>query len=143
MKKKILTLITASLFCCAGFSQTDGDVASQNERYNLTLEQCIEYAFGNSLERQNMKLSEKVSEYSYEQAKNNRKPQVSGSISESVSHSGRDSDVNIGGNIGVNAGITLYQGRAIKNNIEKSRLEAENAVVRRVCKKKQKRNSPE
>lgn len=130
MKKKILTLITASLFCCAGFSQTDGDVASQNERYNLTLEQCIEYAFGNSLERQNMKLSEKVSEYSYEQAKNNRKPQVSGSISESVSHSGRDSDVNIGGNIGVNAGITLYQGRAIKNNIEKSRLEAGNAVVR-------------
>ncbi len=130
MKKKILSLITASLFCCQGFSQLEGSMASQDERYNLTLEQCIEYAFGNSLERQNMKLSEKVSEYSYEQAKNNRKPQVSGSISESLSHSGRESDVSLGGNIGVNAGITLYQGRAIKNNIEKSRIEAENTVVR-------------
>lgn len=130
MKKKILTLAIASFICGTGFTQNEDNVASQNERYNLTLEQCIEYAFGSSLERQNMKLSEKVSEYSYEQAKNNRKPQVSGSISESVSHTGRQSDVNIGGNIGVNAGITLYQGGAIKNNIEKSRLEAENAVVR-------------
>ncbi len=130
MKKKIFTLAMASLLCCAGFSQNEGSVAPQNDRYNLTLEQCIEYAFGNSLERQNMKLTEKVSEYSYEQAKNNRKPQVSGSISESLSHSGRESDVNLGGNIGVNAGVTLYQGGAIKNNIEKSRLEAENAVVR-------------
>ena len=54
----------ASLFCCTGFARTEGETASQNERYNLTLEQCIEYAFGNSLERQNLKLSEKVSEYS-------------------------------------------------------------------------------
>lgn len=130
MRKKILTLTIASIFSCAGFSQNDIDVASQTDRYNLTLEQCIEYAFGNSLERQNMKLSEKVSEYSYEQAKNNRKPQVSGSISESLSHSGRESDVNLGGNIGINAGATLYQGGAIKNNIEKSRIEANNAVVR-------------
>ena len=120
----------ASLFCCTGFAQTEGETASQNERYNLTLEQCIEYAFGNSLERQNLKLSEKVSEYSYEQAKNNRKPQVSGSISETLSHTGRESDVNLGGNVGINAGVTLYQGGAIKNNIEKSRIEAEDAVVR-------------
>lgn len=130
MKKGILTLTLASLVCSSGFSQTKDSVAAQNERYNLTLEQCIEYAFGNSLERQNMKLSEKVSEYSYEQAKNNRKPQVSGSISESLSHTGKESDVNLGGNIGVNAGITLYQGGAIKNNIEKTRIEAEEAVVR-------------
>jgi len=130
MKNKLITLALASLFCGQGFSQNDDIVTGQNDRYSLTLEQCIEYAFGNSLERQNMKLSEKVSEYSYEQAKNNRKPQVSGSVSESVSHSGRNSDINIGGNIGVNAGITLYQGRAIKNNIEKSRIEANEAVTR-------------
>lgn len=130
MKKEIVTLALSSLFCGAAFSQSDGSVAAKNERYNLSLEQCIEYAFGNSLERQNMKLSEKVSEYSYEQSKNNRKPQVSGSISESLSHSGRSSEVNLGGNVGVNAGITLYQGGSIKNNIEKSRIEAEEAIVR-------------
>lgn len=130
MRKGILTLTIASLFCHSGFAQNENEVASQNERYNLTLEQCIEYAFGNSLERQSLKLSEKVSEYSYEQAKNNRKPQVSGSISESLSHTGRESDVSLGGSVGINAGATLYQGRAIKNNIEKTRIEAENAVVR-------------
>ncbi|MBQ8020387.1 MAG: hypothetical protein IJ263_08305, partial [Paludibacteraceae bacterium] len=85
MRKEITTMAIASLFCCTSFAQAEGETASQNERYNLTLEQCIEYAFGNSLERQNLKLSEKVSEYSYEQAKNNRKPQVSGSISETLS----------------------------------------------------------
>lgn len=130
MKKKILTLALSSVFCCAGFSQAADGVATKNDRYNLTLEQCIEYAFGNSLERQNMKLSEKVSEYSYEQAKNNRKPQVSGSISESLSHTGKESDVNLGGNVGINAGVTLYQGGSIKNNIEKSRIEATEAVTR-------------
>lgn len=119
---KILLLLLLSPL--SAFSQV-----VQSESYDFTLEQCIEYAFSNSLKRLNMKLSERSAELGYEQSKNARKPSVSGSVSESLSHSGHEESVNLGGSIGVNAGVTLYQGGALKNNIEKSRLEAEKAQV--------------
>lgn len=108
----------------SAFSQIE-----QSKSYNFTLEQCIDYAFSNSLKRQSMKLSERSAELGLEQSKNARKPNVSGSVSESLSHNGHEESVNLGGSIGVNAGITIYQGGAINNNIEKSKLEAKKSQV--------------
>lgn len=98
--------------------------------FQFSLDECLQYAFGNSYQRQSLQLSEKNAEESITQAKSNRKPSVNLSAGESASHYGSDSDIHVSGNAGINAGITLYQGGSISNNIKRSQIEAEDAKLK-------------
>lgn len=95
---------------------------AQNDTVSLrfTLEECLEYAFSNSYNRQSMELSNKSQQLAYEQSKEQRMPSVSASLSESFSNGSYGSTIS--GNVGVNAGMTLYQGGQINANIKKEEL---------------------
>ena len=68
---------------------------------NFTLNECIEYAFGNSYTRKTMLLNEESQSESLKGAKASLTPSVSASLGESLSHRGTETDVNFGGNINV------------------------------------------
>lgn len=95
---------------------------AQNDTVSLrfTLEECLEYAFSNSYNRQSMELSNKSQQLAYEQSKEQRMPSVNASLSESFSNGSYGSTIS--GNVGVNAGMTLYQGGQINANIKKEEL---------------------
>ena len=117
------------LFACLAFLPT-ATLAQDAGSYHLTLDQCLQYAFGNNLQRQSLKLSEKSAEENTTQARNNRKPSVNLSAGETASHMGSQSSVHIIGNAGINAGIAIYQGGSITNSIKKSQIEEEDTKLR-------------
>lgn len=94
----------------------------------LTLEDCLNYAFGNSLTRQKMQLSEQSYEAGYNQSKLERLPNLSASVSENVSHT-QGSSANWRGNYDIDASITLYQGGSINNTIKQNKLYTEQASL--------------
>ena len=102
---------------------------AQNDTVSLrfTLEECLEYAFSNSYNRQSMELSNKSQQLAYEQSKEQRMPSVSASFSESFSNGNYGSTIS--GNIGLNAGMTLYQGGQINANIKKEELVTEQSAL--------------
>lgn len=103
----------------------------QQASYHLTLEGCLEYAFGYNYNRQSVKLDEESNEESYKQSKLDRLPNLNASISENVSHSKSSIDgwgTNWNGSYGVNANVTLYEGGAQKNTIEQYRIVNEQAA---------------
>ena len=112
MKKIILFVFIVSSFV----------LRAQNDAQTLrfTLEECLEYAFSNSYNRQSMELSNKSQQLAYEQSKEQRMPSVSASFSESFSNGNYGSTIS--GNVGINAGMTLYQGGQINANIKKEEL---------------------
>lgn len=122
-------LILLGLCLCVGdaFSQQAEALAPEN--YVFTLEQCLEYAFGNSYVRKSMQLSEEVASESYSQAKKERLPSVSASVGESLSHTGSESSVNFSGNAGVSASVAIYQGGSISNTIEQKKIQANRAQL--------------
>jgi len=125
---KKLTIIC--LLAAMGFSaQAQDSGATADSSYNFTLEDCLQYAMGNSYTRKSRLLNEESSEASYQQSKNNRLPSVSASASENMSHTGSQDKVNFSGNLGVNANQTIYNGGQIKNSIEQSRLQAEQSKI--------------
>ncbi len=93
----------------------------------FTLEECLDYAFSNSYERQSMELSNKSQQLSYEQSKEQRLPSVSASLSESFSNN--TSGSGLSGNVGVNAGMPIYQGGQIDANIQKEQLSCEQSEL--------------
>ena len=97
--------------------------AQESHSYQFTLEDCLRYAFANSLERKSMELTGQSLEASYEQSKMQRLPSVSASASQNINNNvnGWSSS----GNIGVGSSITLYQGGNIRKTIEQSRLNLE------------------
>lgn len=117
------------LLACMAFLPL-ANQAQETGSYHFTLDQCLQYAFGNSLQRQNLKLTEKSAAENTIQAKNNRKPGVNLSAGESASHVGSESDIHISGNASINAGITIYQGGSITNNIKRSQIEEDDAKLR-------------
>ncbi len=92
----------------------------------FTLEDCLNYAFGNSYNRQSMKLSEEADKSVYEQSKMERLPNLSASLNESL-NSNKENSSSWNGNYGLNTNIILYQGGSISNTIEQNKLKMEQA----------------
>lgn len=104
-------------------------INAQNNNIPLkfTLEECLEYAFSNSYERQSMELSNKSQQLSYQQSKEERLPSVNASISESFSNNINGS--NFSGNVGLNAGMPIYQGGQINATIKQEELACEQSAL--------------
>ena len=130
MKKILATVIIMATLLATKQSIAQTDSTADNlGPFNFTLEQCIEYAFGNSYSRKSIQLSGESADASYQQSKKSRLPNVSASASESMSHSGTQDKVNFSGNIGVSASVPIYDGGNIKQTIEQNRLQTEKAKV--------------
>lgn len=125
MGKKILIILITLIVWDSAKSQESDTL----QIYNFTLEDCIQYAMGNSYTRKSRLLNEESAEASYLQSKNNRYPSVNASASENMNHTGTESDVTFSGNVGINASATLYNGGSIKNTIEQNRLNAEQSKI--------------
>ena len=93
----------------------------------FTLEECLEYTFSNSYERQSMELSNKSQQLSYKQSKEQRLPSVNASLGESFSNNA--SGANFSGNIGINAGMPIYQGGQINATIKQEKLSCEQSEI--------------
>ena len=93
----------------------------------FTLEECLEYAFSNSYERQSMELANKSQQLSYEQSKEQRLPSVSASLSESFFNN--ISGAGFSGNVGFNAGMPIYQGGQIDATIQQELLSSEQSAL--------------
>ena len=93
----------------------------------FTIEECLEYAFSNSYERQSMELSNKSQQLSYKQSKEQRLPSVNASLGESFSNNA--SGANFSGNIGINAGMPIYQGGQINATIKQEKLSCEQSEI--------------
>ena len=101
--------------------------AQDDSPLRFTLEECLEYAFSNSYERQSMELSNKSQQLSYKQSKEQRLPSVNASLSESFSNNSSGS--NFSGNVGVNAGMPIYQGGQINATIQQEQLSCEQSEI--------------
>lgn len=101
--------------------------AQDNKTLRFTLEDCLEYAFSNSYERQSMELSNKSQQLSYEQSKEQRLPSVSASLGESFSNNSSGSGFS--GNVGINAGMSIYQGGQINATIQQELLYCEQSAL--------------
>lgn len=102
---------------------------AQNDTLSLrfTLEECLEYAFSNSYDRQSMELSNKSQQLSYEQSKEQRLPSVSASLSEGFSNNSSGSAFS--GSVGINAGMPIYQGGQINATIQQEQLSCEQSAL--------------
>ena len=101
--------------------------AQDNKTLRFTLEDCLEYAFSNSYERQSMELSNKSQQLSYEQSKEQRLPSVSASLSEGFSNNSSGSGFS--GSVGINAGMPIYQGGQINATIQQEQLYCEQSAL--------------
>lgn len=101
--------------------------AQQSNTYQFSLEDCIRYAFANSLERKSMGLTGKSLETSYEQSKLQRLPSLSASAGQNISNNANGWSSS--GNVGVGSSVTIYQGGQINNTIEQNRLNLERNTV--------------
>ncbi len=126
MIKKLSMLCMALAIAVSAAAQAPGDSISS---FSFTLEDCLQYAMGNSYTRKSRMLNEESSEAAYQQSKNNRLPSVNASASENMSHTGSMDKVNISGNYSINASQTIYNGGQIKNTIEQNRLQAEQSKI--------------
>ena len=121
MKQTIITITIIALFPFYLSAQQQN-----NNVYRFTLNECIDFAFRNSYNRQSMKLSEEAKEASYKYSKHERIPTVSASLSESFSNS-NSTGFAWGGSIGLNANWLITQGGSINNSIKQSKLQMEQA----------------
>lgn len=101
--------------------------AQQSNTYQFSLEDCLRYAFANSLERKSMALTGKTLETSYEQSKLQRLPSLSASAGQNISNNANGWSSS--GNVGVGSSVTIYQGGQINNTIEQNRLNLERNTV--------------
>ena len=118
MKKIILFVFIVSSFALR---------AQDSVPLKFTLEECLQYAFSNSYDRQSMELSNKSQQLAYEQSKEQRLPSVNASLNESFSNNNNGSTIS--GNVGLNAGMTIYQGGQINANIKKEELATEQSSL--------------
>ena len=120
MMKRIGFLVFALLLTANIFAQ-------ERQAYHFTLEDCLRYAFSNSLERKSMELSHQSLETTYEQSKQQRLPNVSASVGQNFSNNANGWSTS--GNIGVGSSVTIYQGGNINNTIEQNKLNMERNEV--------------
>lgn len=116
---------------------------AQQQTYRFTLEELLDYAMGNSYVREQMELSQKSLQLTYDQSKMERLPDLSASAGENFGHSRTTTSINPitgapitnggsswGERYGVSTGVTLYQGGTLNNTIERNKLLTEEAGVR-------------
>ena len=101
--------------------------AQENASYLFTLEDCICFAFSNSLERRSMELTGESLETTYQQSKQQRLPNLSASVGQNFSNNANGWSTS--GNVGVGSSVTIYQGGNINNTIEQNRLNMERNEV--------------
>lgn len=122
MKHNILKIIVIMLLPTLSYAQQP----TNNVVYRLTLEDCLNFAFRNSYNRQVMKLSEEAKESVYHYSRHERIPSVSASLSETFNNT-NSTGSSWGGSVGVNANWMITQGGSINNNIKQSKLQMEQA----------------
>ena len=120
MKKYLLFMMIVLSPVIAGAQGTPA-------KYQLTLEQCLQYALDKNYDRQSLKLTEESYKAAHQQSKDERLPSVNASLSENLIHS-KTGGASVNGNYGVNASMPVYQGGSITNTIEQSRLQMEQAT---------------
>ena len=101
--------------------------AQENASYQFSLEDCIRFAFSNSLERKSMELTGESLEATYQQSKQQRLPNLSASVGQNFSNN--QNGWLTSGNVGVGSSVTIYQGGNINNTIEQNRLNMERNEV--------------
>ncbi|MDR1593565.1 MAG: TolC family protein [Prevotellaceae bacterium] len=116
-------------FCGFMFLITVGTASAQDTvlDYRFSLEDCLDYAFGNNYNLQSLKLTEEARADAYEQSKKERLPSLSASASENLSHS-KGSDAVTSGSVGLSSSLTLYQGGTVGNTIEQNKLRKEQST---------------
>ena len=102
--------------------------AQERHAYQFSLEDCLRFAFANSLERKSMELSGESLETAYEQSKLQRLPNLSASVGQNINNNADGWSTS--GNISLGSSVTIYQGGAINNTIEQNRLSMERNEVR-------------
>ncbi|MDR1808883.1 MAG: TolC family protein [Prevotella sp.] len=115
---------------CLLISLSAGMVPAQDADsacYHFTLENCLDYAFGNNYNLQSQKLTEEAMDDAYHQSKKERLPSLSASLGETLSHS-KGENASFSGSYGLNASMTLYQGGNISNTIAQNKLRKEQSA---------------
>lgn len=120
--KRIAFLIFAGLF--VALSQ-----GNAQQTYRMTLEECLQYAMGNSYTREATKLNEEAREDSYQQSKNERLPTLNASAGETLSHR-KGNEAEWSGSLGASSNVVLFQGGTVNNSIEQSELQLEQTRAR-------------
>ena len=139
--RKLITSAATLGMCLAAMAQGNAPQAADSTRgysyqdaasqsYRLTLDECLQYAFGNSHERQSLKIAEKNASEGVTLSKGGRRPSVNLNVGENASHTGSQDDINFSGNAGISAGITLYEGGSISNSIAQSQQQEQQARLR-------------
>lgn len=123
MKKILLLIISSSALLTAVAQQPAADTV------RMTLEDCLDYAMGNSFSRQTLLLDQEAIEDSYKQSRLEMIPSVSANLGENFSH-GKDAATgaevsNWSGNYSIDASVTLTQGGQITQTIKQNRLRRE------------------
>lgn len=116
------------------FANTYGQ---ENMIDSWSLNDCINYAIDNNIQVNQSKLQVESAEADLEQAKGGRLPNLSGSISSSIQNERRfetdntvaDWQSNFGNSASINSGVVLYKGGSINQNIKKSELSKEIALL--------------
>ena len=119
--KRQITILTLLLLIVGTLS------AQESASYQFTLEDCIRFAFSNSLERRSMELTGESLETTYQQSKQQRLPNLSASVGQNFSNNANGWSTS--GNVGVGSSVTIYQGGNINNTIEQNRLNMERNEV--------------
>ena len=119
--KKYLLLISACILSLGLNAQ-----GISGSSYTFTIEDCISYALDKNYNKQQLKLSEESKEASLSQAKSERLPSLNATVSENFKNTKSDHSWN--GSYGISTDVTLFQGGAINNTIEQSKLEVEQAA---------------
>lgn len=119
--KRHITILTFLLLIVGTLS------AQEKASYQFTLEDCIRFAFSNSLERKSMELTGESLETTYQQSKQQRLPNLSASVGQNFSNN--QNGWSTSGNVGVGSSVTIYQGGNINNTIEQNRLNMERNEV--------------
>lgn len=100
-----------------------------NAQVRFTLEDCLGYAMGNGMVREQIVLSEQSAELDVDQARLDRLPSLSASAGETMSHQNGERRT-VGGSLGASAGVTIFQGGALNNQIKQGKLLNEQAKTR-------------
>ena len=119
--KRQITILTLLLLIVGTLS------AQESASYQFTLEDCIRFAFSNSLERRSMELTGESLETTYQQSKQQRLPNLSASVGQNFSNNANGWSTS--GNVGVGSSVTIYQGGNVNNTIEQNRLNMERNEV--------------
>ncbi|MCC8036339.1 MAG: TolC family protein [Rikenellaceae bacterium] len=127
MNKLFYMALPAIMACAAGLRAQEILPADSALVYRLTLEECLDFAMGNSYERQSILLTVESRELEYLQSRRERLPSVSASLSENLSHT-KGNEAVWAGSYGLSTSLTLFQGGTLNNTIEQNRLITEQSV---------------